>query len=1161
MEMKRVLSMMLAGIFLFFTGCNTCNPNENGNAASRYVDYKAIPGVTPEEIVAIENLRAKRTSFVYGMTASTEMFHDVQKGELIGYAPLLCRWLTALFGIEFRPALYEWGDLLAGLESGAIDFMGEWTAADELRTGYYETDAIANRSVKLIRIKGAASLAAIAELRPLRYGFSTDSSIIDKVAAVSNAKYEALFVQDVDAVYTMLKDGSIDAFVTQNVMEAAFDAYDDVHGEDFLPLIQIPVSMATKKSSLEPIISVVTKALKSGAISSLDEQYTLGDMTYRKNKLFMQLNESEREFLRNPSVVPLAAEYWYYPLSFYNPYEKRWEGIAFDVLDEVTKLTGLSFKVANGRNTEWAEMLEMIQDGRAHIICDLIITPERKGKYIWPKNIYMTDTYALLSKRDFPNVRLHEIPHTNIGLMTGTGYTEMFHYWFPNAVNTKESDSADEIFSMLDRGEVDLVMMTTAMLVMMANYYEMSGYKANYLFSDYTYSFGFNKEQAILCSIIDKVLPLIDTARIAKQWETRTYDYHARLLREQRPWLLGAVFMALCLVALIYVLFHRSRNEGKRLEHVVQKRTWELKSTVEAANIANRAKSDFLAHMSHEIRTPMNSIMGFSELALDDAVSQRTRDYLGKILENSAWLLQIINDILDISKIESGRMELEKLPFNLHALFENCRSMITQKAFEKSLALHFYAEPSVGKVPLGDPTRLRQVLLNILSNAVKFTNSGMVKVRSAIKNMGEHTVTIYFEVKDSGIGMTPEQTEKAFTPFMQAESGTTRKYGGTGLGLSITKNLVEMMGGSIAVESTPGVGSKFSFELTFDTVDEDEANLLEKQITLNGMEKPVFEGEVLLCEDNAMNQQVIAEHLAKVGLRVVVAENGKVGVDTVRERMQKGGKQFDLIFMDMHMPVMDGLEAAAEILSFHLDIPMVALTANVMVNDRELYKKSGMIDYVGKPFTSQELWRCLMKFFTPVSWQPVNANQHAQAEGELRQKLISNFVKHNRNLFREISDAVNAGDVKLAHRLAHTLKSNAGQLGMAELQNAAKNMENLLKDGISPAALALMSLLETELNTVLENLAPLADSPVSPQPAPQAKALDAEQVRELFATLEPLLEDGNPECLHCIDSLRLLPGSEELIALLEDMEFEKALAALARWKQRMRTGAGAMAES
>ncbi|MDR1802144.1 MAG: response regulator, partial [Treponema sp.] len=428
-----------------------------------------------------------------------------------------------------------------------------------------------------------------------------------------------------------------------------------------------------------------------------------------------------------------------------------------------------------------------------------------------------------------------------------------------------------------------------------------------------------------------------------------------------------------------------------------------------AAESASISKSTFLANMSHEIRTPMNSIVGFSELAMDDKLPQKTRDYLDKIKTNSEWLLQIINDILDLSKIESGKMELETIPFDPHDLFSSCRTLILPKAIEKGLLLHFYAEPSIGKKPLGDPTRLRQVLVNLLSNAVKFTKVGTIKLNAILKGQTEKTITMYFEVKDSGIGMTPEQIEKIFEPFTQAESGTTRKYGGTGLGLAITKSIVEMMGGTLSVESTPGVGSRFSFDLTFETVDYTDDDLLEKEIVLRELEKPAFEGEVLLCEDNPMNQQVITEHLARVGLKTVVADNGKIGVDMIRGRMLSGDKQFDLIFMDMHMPVMDGLEAAEKIMEYNAGVPIVAMTANIMSNDREIYKLKGMDDCVGKPFTSQELWHCLMKYLKPIDWQKVDENQHAMAEDKLRQKLINNFVKDNSGKYGEIAEAIKKG--------------------------------------------------------------------------------------------------------------------------------------------------------
>jgi CheY-like chemotaxis protein len=426
----------------------------------------------------------------------------------------------------------------------------------------------------------------------------------------------------------------------------------------------------------------------------------------------------------------------------------------------------------------------------------------------------------------------------------------------------------------------------------------------------------------------------------------------------------------------------------------------------------------------------------------------------------------------------------------------------------------------------------------------------MIKLHASITDTSEKTITMHFEIKDSGIGMTAEQMQKIFAPFTQAESGTTRKYGGTGLGLAITKNIVELMGGTLLVESAVGVGSKFSFDLTFDTIDISDEELLEKHIVFNELEKPAFEGEILLCEDNAMNQQVICEHLARVGLKTFVADNGKMGVEMVRGRMLSGEKQFDLIFMDMHMPVMDGLEASAKIIEYNANIPIVAMTANIMSNDREIYKMSGINDCVGKPFTSQELWRCLMKYFKPLNWQAVNKTPQTQTDDELRQKLAVNFVKDNQNKLGEIKDALSAGDIKLAHRLAHTLKSNAAFLGKILLQQAAANIEDQLKDGQNTVTPQQMTALETELSAALTELsAELPKETKEKAEDSQSGDVQGEEVsfelkKELFEKLEPMLEMGNLECRKFIDSLRRIPQTEKLIQQIDDLDFQEALVTL-----------------
>ena len=380
---------------------------------------------------------------------------------------------------------------------------------------------------------------------------------------------------------------------------------------------------------------------------------------------------------------------------------------------------------------------------------------------------------------------------------------------------------------------------------------------------------------------------------------------------------------------------------------------------------ASRAKTAFIANMSHEIRTPMNSIVGFSELAME-GVAPKTKVYLDRITENAKWLLQIMEDILDVSKIESGKLELEKVPFNLKEVFTKCQNMILPKASEKGLKLFFYAEAlEDGQLLLGDPVRLRQIFVNLASNAVKFTNVGMIRVTSYVEEKTSSSTTLYFEVRDSGIGMSQEQMDRIFEPFMQADTSITRRYGGTGLGLAITKNLIETMGGKLSVNSVQGLGSKFSFKLTFEileAVKEEYGHISPLEV----LDQPCFQASVLVCEDNAMNQMVIEEHLTRLGINVTIADNGLDGLNIIKEKANNGEPPFDLILMDIHMPVMDGLEAAERIIALDTGTPIVAMTANIMITDREIYQQRGMLNCIGKPFTSQELWACLLKYLKPI---------------------------------------------------------------------------------------------------------------------------------------------------------------------------------------------------
>jgi len=358
------------------------------------------------------------------------------------------------------------------------------------------------------------------------------------------------------------------------------------------------------------------------------------------------------------------------------------------------------------------------------------------------------------------------------------------------------------------------------------------------------------------------------------------------------------------------------------------------------------------------------------------------------------------------------------------------------------------------------------------------------------------------------------------------------------------------MGGTLTVDSTVGIGSKFSFELTFDTV-EDTAEVGTTTILLKESEKPNFKGEVLVCEDNSLNIQVICDHLSKVGLDTVVAHNGKEGVDIVRKRMKSGEKQFDLIFMDIHMPVMDGLEAASKITKLGFKAPIVALTANVMANDVALYNKNGMSDTMGKPFTSQELWQCLIKHIPVENYSTIDTQRQSEEEEKLLKQIKLNFVTDNQNTYTDIIKHIENNDFTTAHRLAHTLKGNAGQIEEKQLQAAAAAVEFMLteakgKDFKREKDENNLHTLETELKTVLDKLAPLL---AEAEEKSKVKITDESKIKEIIDKLEPMLINKNPDCEDLLDDVRTIPGAEELVRQMEKFKFRQALEELSTIKK------------
>jgi len=577
---KRIAALLLLLGVVAFSGAACFAASKESSSHLRSIKtYRDIPGITAEEMRSIEALKSSQESFSYGNMFASEAF-ILPDGTYAGFATMFCELLSGLFGIPFVQEFHEWDSLKAGLDARKIDFTGELTPTPERMRFYFMTAPIAERSLAVFTVKeGATAIQAAHDLHGLKIGFFPGTITAHSVRDIyTNVRFEIVDVNTAHGIVEKLVSGAIDAFIMDAATSALLGEFDFITSVDALPMVYTPVSLATANPDLAPIISAVDKFIRAGGIDRLDELYEKGTREYARHMFVSSLDDDERAYIANLAAngakVPVALEHTNFPVSFYNVQEKAFQGIAPDVLAEISLLTGIKFEIVTSQKTiPWTEILDMLRRGEAAMVSELQRTTDREKEFLWTDEPYAVSRYALLSKSDFPNLKPYQVVREVVGVVKASAYEDIFKRMFPAHRKIKYYENSRAGLDALEQGEISLLMASENDFLKLTHYREKVGYKVNITFTSPILGsyFGFNQNEGVLRSIIRKAQIHVDTKFIAKDWTTRLFIYEKMNAEERALYL--AVFSIVLVLLLGALFFLFLKNNKMRMLYKQQMTT------------------------------------------------------------------------------------------------------------------------------------------------------------------------------------------------------------------------------------------------------------------------------------------------------------------------------------------------------------------------------------------------------------------------------------------------------------------------------------------------------------------------------------------------------------------------------------------------------------